>query len=92
MHRVHPALAVPEQVADAPHHPLVLLPEHAEEADAVPVPLLEHALDSRGHLVPAQRSAAEEANDLWVAPDLRVTVQIAHLGLTEDQPLGLEPH
>ena len=92
VHRVHPALAVPEQVADPPDEPLVLLPEHAEEADAVPLPLLEHALDAAGHLFRALRPTAEEADDLRVAPDLGVAVDVAQLGLPEDQPLGLEQH
>ena len=92
MHRVHPALAVPEQVADAPEEALVLLPQDAEETDAVPIPLLEHALDPLGYFLPAQSPPAEEADDLGVSPELGVAVQVAGLGLPEDQSLGLEPH
>src|SRR5688500_5174749 len=92
VHSVHPALAVPEQVSDPPDEPLVLLPEHAEQSDPVPVPLLEHALDSSRHLVKAERPPAEEADDLLVPPDLGIAVAIARLGLPQDQSFGLEPH
>ena len=56
-HRVLPALGVPQEIADPPDEPLVLLPENAEETDAVPLPLAEHCARSPAAPRPAAASA-----------------------------------
>src|SRR4029453_16161676 len=59
---VHPALGVPEEIADPADELPVLLAQDAEEAEPVPFPMSEHAVDRTRHLVAGERRPAQKAH------------------------------
>ena len=92
VHRVHPALGIPKEIADPPQELLVLLANDAQQADPMSLPLPEHALDRLWHVLGRQRRPAQEADDLGIAPECDVAGAIAELRLAEEEALRLEPH